>query len=135
MDDVTLGKLLIEAHRGQADYCDPEGVSVSQSSLSVVFDRAGKPTGERDAGERDVDQSIGHLEAHRGTSTITAIQKACQSVSRRCLSCSIEHTQPAGERDVDQSIGNLSYERDSSNAQIRTLLHERTRTVQTCKFI
>ena len=54
MDGVTLGKLLTEAHRGQADYCDPEGVSVSQSSSSVVFDRAGKP-----AGERDVDQSIG----------------------------------------------------------------------------
>ena len=31
MDDVTLGKLLTEAHRGQADYCEPEGVSVSQS--------------------------------------------------------------------------------------------------------
>ena len=42
MDDVTLGKLLTEAHRGQADYCDPEGVSVSQSSSSVVFDRAGQ---------------------------------------------------------------------------------------------
>ena len=52
MDDVTLGKLLTEAHRGQADYCDPEGVSVSQSSLSVVFDRAGKL-----ARERDVDRS------------------------------------------------------------------------------
>ena len=46
MDDVTLDKLLTEAHRGQADYCDPEGVSVSQSSLSVVFDRTGKPVGE-----------------------------------------------------------------------------------------
>ena len=34
MDDVTLSKLLTEAHRGQADYCDPEGVWVSQS---VVF--------------------------------------------------------------------------------------------------
>ena len=54
IDDVTLGKLLTEAHRGQADYYDPEGVSVSQSSLSVVFDRAGKL-----AGERNVDQSIG----------------------------------------------------------------------------
>ena len=42
MDDVTLGKLLTEAHRGQADFCDPEGVSVSQSS-SVVFDGSGKP--------------------------------------------------------------------------------------------
>ena len=52
MDDVTLGKLLTEAHRGQADYCEPEGVSVRQSS-SVVFDRAGKP-----AKKRNVDQSI-----------------------------------------------------------------------------
>ena len=39
MDDVTLGKLLTEAHRGQADYCEPEGMSVSQSSASVVFDQ------------------------------------------------------------------------------------------------
>ena len=54
MDDVTLGKLLTEAHRGQADYFDPEGVSVSQLSSSVVFDRTGKP-----AGERDVDKTIG----------------------------------------------------------------------------
>ena len=46
IDDATLGKLLTEAHRGQADHCDPEGVSVSQSSLSVVFDRTGKPVGE-----------------------------------------------------------------------------------------
>jgi hypothetical protein len=34
MDDNTLGKMLTEAHRGQADYCDSEGMSVSQS---VVF--------------------------------------------------------------------------------------------------
>ena len=53
MDDVTLGKLLTEAHRGQADYCEPEGMSVSQSSSSVVFDGSGKPDGER-----NVDQSV-----------------------------------------------------------------------------
>ena len=53
MNDVTLGKLLTEAHRGQADYCDPDDVSVSQSSLSVVFDRTGKLVEER-----NVDQSI-----------------------------------------------------------------------------
>ena len=35
MDDVTLGKLLTEAHRGQADYCEPEGMSVSQSVVVV----------------------------------------------------------------------------------------------------
>ena len=54
MDDAKLDKLLTEAHRGQADYCDPVGVSVSQSSLSVVFDKTGKLMGER-----DVDQKIG----------------------------------------------------------------------------
>ena len=57
MDDVTLGKLLTEAHRRQADYCEPEGMSVSQSvsqSSSVVFDGSGKPDGER-----NVDQSVG----------------------------------------------------------------------------
>ena len=43
MDDVTLGKLLTETSRGQADYCDSEGVSVSQSNLSVVFDGSGQP--------------------------------------------------------------------------------------------
>ena len=36
-DDTTLGKVLTEAHREYADYRSPEGVSVSQSSLSVVF--------------------------------------------------------------------------------------------------
>ena len=41
MDDVTLGKLLTEAHRGQVDYCVPEGVSVSQPSSSVVFEDQG----------------------------------------------------------------------------------------------
>ena len=54
MDDATLGKLLDEAHREHADYRNLEGVSVSQSSLSVVFDRTGKPVGES-----NVDQSIG----------------------------------------------------------------------------
>ena len=37
MDDVTLGKLLTEAHRGQADYCEPEGMSVSQWISQQVF--------------------------------------------------------------------------------------------------
>ena len=43
IDDTTLGKLLTEAHREYADYRSLEGVFVSQSSLSVVFDRTGKP--------------------------------------------------------------------------------------------
>ena len=47
MDDVTLGKLLTEAHRRQADYCEAEGVSVSQSSSSVMFDGSEQPDGEK----------------------------------------------------------------------------------------
>ena len=35
MDDVILGKMLTEAHRGQVDYCEPEGMSVSQSVVVV----------------------------------------------------------------------------------------------------
>ena len=53
MDDVTLGEMLTAAHRGQADYCVPEGMSVSQSSSSVMFDGSGQPDGER-----KVDQSV-----------------------------------------------------------------------------
>ena len=95
MDDATLGKLLDEAHRGQADYCDPEGVSVSQSSLSVVFDRTGKPVGER-----DVDQSIGFgvtrntYRAHSKFSENTQAEKVVDRTGK-----------PVGE--------------NSSNAQIR----------------
>ena len=100
MDDVTLGKLLTEAHRGQADYCGPEGVSVSQSSLSAVFDRTGKPVGER-----NVDQSIG----------FGVTRNACGAHGKFS-----ENTQ--AEKVVDRS-GKLE-EQNSSNAQTRTLLDE-----------
>ena len=48
MDDETLGKLLVEVHRDYADYRRPEGVSVSQSSMSVMVDRTGKPVEKSD---------------------------------------------------------------------------------------
>ena len=105
LDNATLGKLLTEAHRGQADYCDPEGVSVSQSSSSVVFDRAGKL-----AGERNVDQTIGFgvtrntYSAHSKFSENTRTEKMVD-----------------GSRKPD--------ERDSSNAQIRTLLKEQRQMI------
>ena len=43
VDDVTLGEMLTAAHRGQVDYCVPGGMSVSQSSSSVMFDGSGQP--------------------------------------------------------------------------------------------
>ena len=47
MDDVTLGEMLTAAHRGQVDYCVPGGMSVSQSSSSVMFDGSVQLDGER----------------------------------------------------------------------------------------
>ena len=106
MDDVTLGKLLTEAHRRQADYFEPEGVSVSQSSSSsVVFDGAGKP-----AGERNVDQSVGFGVTRN---TYSAHSKFS------------ENTQ--AEKVVDRS--GKPEERNSSNAQIRTLLEEQRQMI------
>ena len=105
MDDATLGKLLDEAHREHADYRNPEGVSVSQSSLSVVFDRTGKPVGER-----NVDQSIGFgvtrntYSAHSKFSENTQAEKVVDRTGK-----------PVGE--------------SSSNAQIRTLLDEQRQMI------
>ena len=53
IDDLTLGEMLTAAHRGQVDYCVPGGMSISQSSSSVMFDGSGQPDGER-----KVDQSV-----------------------------------------------------------------------------
>ena len=104
VDDVTLGKLLTEAHRGQADYCEPEGMSVSLS-FSVVFDGSGQPDGER-----NVDQSVNFgvtrntYSAHSKFSENTRTEKTVD-----------------GSRKPD--------ERNSSNTQIRTLLEEQRQTI------
>ena len=105
MDDVTLGKLLTEAHRGQADYCEPEGMSVSQSSSSVVFDGSGQPDGDRDA-----DQSVNF------------------GVTRNTYSAHSKFSENTPfEKMVDGS--GKPDERDSSSAQIRTLLEEQRQTI------
>ena len=105
MDDVTLGKLLTEAHREHADYCEPEGMSVSQSSSSVVFDRAGKPDGVR-----NVDQSVGFGVTRKTYSVYSKFSENTQT-----------------EKVVDGS--GKPDERDSSNAQIRTLLDEQRQMI------
>ena len=104
MDDLTLGELLTEAHRGQADYCEPEGVSVSQSS-SVVFDGSGKPDGER-----NVDQSVS-----LGVTRNTYCAHSKLSENTRT------------EKMVDGS--GKPDERNSSHAQIRTLLEEQRQMI------
>ena len=105
MDDVTLGKLLTEAHRGQADYCEPEGVTVSQSSSSVAFDGSGKPDGER-----NIDQSVGF------------------SVTRNTYSAHSKFSENTQAEKVVDGSGKPD-ERNSSNAQIRTLLEEQRQMI------
>ena len=63
MDDLTLGEMLTAAHRGQVDYCVPGGMSVSQSSSSVMVDRSGQP---------DVTRNV--IEAHSTFSEDTRIE-------------------------------------------------------------
>ena len=104
VDDVTLGEMLTEAHRGLADYCEPEGMSVSQSS-SVMFDGSGQPDGER-----MVDQS--------GKSGVTFNMMSAHSFFSEDIQT---------EKIVDRS--GQPDERKSSNAQIRTLLEEQRQTI------
>ena len=104
MDDVTFGKLLTEGHRGRADYCEPEGMSVSQSS-SVVFDGSGQPDGER-----NVDQSV----------VFGVVTRNTYSAHNKFS----ENTQ--AEKVVNES--GKPDERGSSNAQIRILFEEQRQT-------
>ena len=105
IDDTTLGKLLTKAHREYSDYRSPEGVSVSQSSLSVVFDRTGKPVGER-----NVDQSIGF------------------GVTRNTYSAHSKFSENTQAEKVVDRTGKLVGE-SSSNALIRTLLDEQRQMI------
>ena len=74
--DVTLGEMLTAAHQGQADYCVLGGMSVSQSSSSVMFDGSGQPDGERmvhRSGEPDVTRNV--IEADRTFSEDTELSE------------------------------------------------------------
>ena len=103
--DAALDRLLTEAHREYADYRSPEGVSVSQSWLSVVFDRTGKPVGER-----NVDQSIGFGVMRNAYSAHSKFSENTQAVKM------VDKTgKPVGE--------------SRSNAQIRTLLDEQRQMI------
>ena len=105
VDDVTLGEMLTAAHRGQVDYCVPEGMSVSQSSSSVMFDGSGQPDGER-----KVDQSVNFGVTRNTTSPHSNFSEDIQT-----------------ERIVDRS--GQPDERNSSKAQIRTPLEEQRQTI------
>ena len=104
MDDLTLGEMLTEACQGQVDYFVQGGVSVSQSSSSVMFDGSGQPDGERmvdRSGKSDVTFNV--IRAHNLSEDIRIEQTHDRS----------------GQPD----------ECNSSKAQIRTLLEEQRQTI------
>ena len=65
VDDLTLGEMLTEAYRGQVDYFVQGGVSVSQLSSSVRFDRSGQPDGERMVDRSGQPDKCGTARKHR----------------------------------------------------------------------
>ena len=105
MDDLTLGEMLTAAHRGQVDYCVPGGMSVSQSSSSVMFDGSGQPDGER-----KVDQSVNF------------------GVTRNTISAHSNFSEDIQTEGIVDRSGQPD-ERNSSKAQIRTLLEEQRQTI------
>ena len=111
IDDTTLGKLLAEVHREYADYRSPEGVFVSQSSLSVTSDRTGKPVEKS-----NIDQfSFGVRNTYSAHNQFPAITQAEKMVDRT--------GKPVGE------ITGIAEERESSSAQIRTLFDEQRQMI------
>ena len=75
VDDLTLDEMLTATHRGQVDYCVPGGMSVSQSSSSVMFHGSGQSDGERmvyRSGQPDVTRNV--IEAHSTLSEDTRIE-------------------------------------------------------------
>ena len=111
MDDDTLGKLLAEVHRDYADYCRPEGVNVSPSSMSVMVDRTGKLVERSD---------INHFgfsvrNVYSAQNQFPVITQAERMVDRT-------------GKPVEEMI-EIAEERESSSAQIRTLFNEQRRTI------
>ena len=103
IDDTTLGKLIAEVNREYADYRSPEGVFVSQSSLSVTSDRTGKPVEKS-----NIDQfSFGVRNTYSAHNQFPAITQAEK--------WSIERGNP--------------WERAVSSVQIRTLIDEQRQMI------
>ena len=101
MDDDALGKLLAEVHRDCADYRRAEGVSVSQSSVSVMVDRTGELVERSDSDHFGF--SVRNVKSSQNQFPV--ITQAERMVDR------------TGEP-VEEMIAE---ERESSSAQIRTV--------------
>ena len=109
IDDDELGKLLGEVHRDCADYRRAEGVNVSQSSVSVMFDRTGEPVERSDSDHFPC--SVRNVKSAQNQFPV--ITQATRMVDRK-------------GKPVEEMIAE---ERESSGAQIRTMLNEQRKTI------
>ena len=103
VDDETLGKLLAEVHRENADYCRAERVSVSPSSMSIMAKRTGEPVERNDINHF----GFGVRNGYSAQNQFPAITQAERMVDRT-------------GKPVEEMIERAE-ERESSGAQIRTL--------------
>ena len=131
---MTLGEMSIEAHREQADYCVPEGVSVGQLSSSVRFDRSGHPDGERmvdRSGQPDeqnsVNAQIRTLLEEQGRTTIAQYREqvshhelqAAQAEERRLLQGQLWRQKLEFREAHQQSLTEMEESRKSRSAPPR----------------
>ena len=99
VDDPTLGEMLTEAYRGQVDYFVQEGVSVSQSSSSVRFDRSGQPDGEM------VDRSGQPDERNSSKAHIwTLLEGQRQTILAECHARVSHHELQAAQAEEEQRL-------------------------------
>ena len=108
---MTLGKLLAEVHRDYADYRRPEGVCVSESSMSVMVDRTGEPV-ERSA--------IDHF--------LCSVRNVKSAQNQFLVITQAERMVDRTVKPVEEII-EIAEERESSSAQIRTMLNEQRKTI------
>ena len=91
--------MLTEAHRGQVDYCEPEGMAVSQLSSSVRSDRSGQPDGEM------VDRSGQPDESHSSKAQIrTLLEEQRQPILAECHTRVSHHELQAAQAEEERRL-------------------------------
>ena len=99
VDDLTLGEMLTEAYRGQVDYFVQGGVSVSQLSSSVRFDRSGQPDGEM------VDRSGQPDECNSSKAQIrTLLEEQRQTILAECHARASHHELQAAQAEEERRL-------------------------------
>ena len=147
IDDTTLGKLLSEAHREDADYRSPEGASVSQSSFSVVFDRTGKPVGESSSNSQNRtlldEQRQMTIAEHCEKIGQHELQAARAEEERRILQEELwrqqkdfreVHQQSLAEMEELRKFQSSIRSQDGSSSRTRTLLWSYQEDYKNCKM-